>query len=47
MVEIVITIQDGHHIVNSHENYLQAFVSSDKRGFIRIIDPFNVMGPRA
>ena len=34
-VEIQITLQDGHHLVNYneiHEN-LQAFVSSDKRGF--------------
>ena len=34
-VEIQFTLQDGHHLVNYneiHEN-LQAFVSSDKRGF--------------
>ena len=35
VVEIQITLQDGHHLVNYneiHEN-LQAFVSWDKRGF--------------
>ena len=37
-VEIQITLQDGHHLVNyneSHEN-LQAFVSLDKRGRVWI-----------
>ena len=34
-VEIQITLQDGHHLVNYNEiqENLQAFVSSDKRGF--------------
>ena len=35
VVEIHITLQDGHHLVNYneiHEN-LQVFVSLDKRGF--------------
>ena len=34
-VEIQITLQDGHHLVNYNKIYenLQAFVSSDKLGF--------------
>ena len=34
-VEIQITLQDGHHLVNYNEIHekLQAFVSLDKRGF--------------
>ena len=32
VVEIQITLQDGHHLVNYNEN-LQALVSSDKGGF--------------
>ena len=32
---IIILLQDGHHLVNYNEiqENLQAFVSSDKRGF--------------
>ena len=35
-VEIQITLQDGHHLVNYNKihKHLQAFVSSDKQGFI-------------
>ena len=35
VVEIQITLQDGHHLVNYNEIHekLQAFVSLDKRGF--------------
>ena len=35
VVEIQIILQDGHHLVNYNEIHeiLQAFVSSNKRGF--------------